>query len=188
MTLQVLYIKHMVCPRCIEAVETALQALGIAVVEMRLGKVTVKPTAVPVSTIAATLERSGFELIRNDVDPLVLTIQQVVIDMVRGKERPAPDMRTSEFIAWKVGRSYRSITRAFSTQKGMTLERYIILHKLEYAKELLEYGEHTHSEIAYKLGYKTVHHLANQFRAATGKSMSAYRDDRDFDRTPINEL
>jgi AraC-like DNA-binding protein len=59
--------------------------------------------------------------------------------------------------------------------KGITIQQFIIVNKIERVKELLLYDELNLSEISYKLHYSSVAHLSNQFKKVTGLSPSFYK-------------
>jgi AraC-like DNA-binding protein len=76
----------------------------------------------------------------------------------------------------------------FSEVKGITIQQFIIVHKIERVKELLFYDEMNLTEISYKLHYSSVAHLSNQFKKVTGLSPSAYKQLKHKHRTPIEEI
>ena len=76
----------------------------------------------------------------------------------------------------------------FSEVKGITIQQFIIVHKIERAKELLLYDELTLTEIAYKLHYSSVAHLSNQFKKVTGLTPSHFKLMKDKKRTPLEEV
>ena len=185
---EVLQIKNMVCSRCIDVVASTLSELGIPVVEVKLGAAIVKRHKVTPEVVEEALQKHGFELLRDSDELLVERMKQLVVGMVRGTELPDPGIRNSEYIAWKMGKSYGWLSRLFSSKHGITLERYIILQKIEYAKELIEYGELTYSQIAFQLRYKSTHHLSNQFKSITGMSMTEYKESGDFGRKSLDDI
>ena len=81
----------------------------------------------------------------------------------------------SNYLAEKLGYHYKYLSNVFSEVKGITIQQYIILHKIEKAKELLLYEQLNLTEISYKLQYSSVAHLSNQFKKITGLSPSFYK-------------
>lgn len=63
----------------------------------------------------------------------------------------------------------------FSEVNGVTIQQFIITHKIERAKELILYDELNITEIAQKLHYSSVAHLSNQFKKVTGLTPSFFK-------------
>jgi AraC-like DNA-binding protein len=72
--------------------------------------------------------------------------------------------------------------------KGITIQQFIIIHKIERVKELLVYDELNLTEISYKMHYSSVAHLSNQFKKVTGLTPSAYRQLKDKRRKSLEEI
>lgn len=170
-----LFVKNMVCPRCITVITAELQGLGVEFEIDRLGEITIfDHDKVGMEAIKQVLGKHDFELIQDKDELLVEQVKLTVIDLIQ--DRTATNLRNSDYIAGKVGKSYSSLSKAFSKREGVTIEKHIILQKIEKVKELLEYGEMNLSEIAMKLGYSSVHHLSSQFKAVTGVSVNTYKE------------
>jgi AraC-like DNA-binding protein len=86
-----------------------------------------------------------------------------------------PKINYSEYISKKLGYDYTYLSNVFSEVKGINIQQYLIIHKIERVKELLLYDELTLTEIAYKLQYSSIAHLSNQFKKITGLSPSFYK-------------
>lgn len=86
-----------------------------------------------------------------------------------------PNVNYSEFISKKLNLDYTYLSNLFSEVKGITIQQYIIINKIERVKELLLYDELNLTEISYKLHYSSVAHLSNQFKKITGVSPSFYK-------------
>ena len=175
----ILYIKNMVCNRCIKVVKDELTKLKVNVRNISLGEVeTVLPmNKLPLTTIREALERNGFELIENKKAKVVEKIKNFIIKTIYEKETLlGENVKFSTLLEKELGLEYHYLSNLFSSQESITIEQYIILQKIERAKELLKYGELTLSEIAYKLGYSSVQHLSNQFRKVTGFSASQFKN------------
>ena len=171
-------IKNMVCNRCIKVVKEELEKLGLDVRSILLGEVIVngKHDELPVDKIRTVLEENGFELIEDKKAKTIEQIKLVILDLVRrDDEKQHFDEKYSEYIVEKIGMDYHYLSNLFSSVENITIEQFIILQKIERAKELLKYGELTLSEIAYKLGYSSVQHLSNQFKKITGLTASQFK-------------
>jgi AraC family transcriptional regulator len=97
-------------------------------------------------------------------------------------------VRNSDYLVERFGMSYPYISSLFSKHQNTTLEKFIIVHKIEKVKELIEYGELTLSEIAYMMGYSSVQYLSTQFRSVTGVSVTEYKAHPYAERKPIEKL
>lgn len=105
--------------------------------------------------------------------PFVDQIKAAISDMINNEES-TPTLKTSTYLEKKLLKSYSSISRSFKEETYMSIENYIILQKLERAKELIMSDLYTLTEIAHKLNYSSVAHLSNQFKKATGLSASSF--------------
>ncbi len=186
-----LIIKNMVCNRCIKVVHEELEKIGLDVRSVLLGEVIVggKIQTLPFDKIKKALEENGFELIE---DKKARTIEQIklrVLELVRNDAEENPlTMNYSEYLVKKLGMDYHYLSTLFSSVENITIEQYIILQKIERAKELLKYGELTLSEIAYKLGYSSVQHLSNQFKKVTGLTASQFKNMTENTRKPLDNI
>ena len=184
-----LHIKNMVCDRCIQVVKEELNKLHVPILDIKLGEVT---TANPLSKeqteqIRKALENRGFELLEDQAGRLIEKIKTTVITSVRDPHKRAKT-NFSQYLQEEIGRDYGYLTTLFSSVENITIERYIILQKIEYAKELLIYDELTLSEIAFQLGYSSVQHLSGQFRKTTGMTPSQFKKLRKKIRKPLDKL
>jgi AraC family transcriptional regulator len=180
-------IKNMVCPRCVTVISSELERLGVQFEINRLGEITVfDHDQVDMEAVKQVLEKHDFELIQDKDELLVEQVKLAVIDLAQG--RATTSLRNSDYIADRVGQSYSSLSKTFSRREGVTIEKYLILQKIEKAKELLEYGEKNLSQIAMKLGYSSVHHLSSQFKSVTGKTVNEYKNAEDKQRNPIGNV
>jgi len=185
-----LHIKNMVCDRCEMVIETALTALGLEVDHVQLGKAEVtrkgeKPT---LKEIEKELERFNFGLIQDEESILAEKVKIVLIEWVESGNLETDDTSLSDYLAKNLAKSYANISRVFSKKEEITIEKYFIRLKIEKAKELVEYGNQSFSEIAYQLGYKNLQHLSRQFKQITGMSMSEYQKLQNPERTSLDKI
>ena len=99
-----------------------------------------------------------------------------------------PKVNYSEYISEKLGYDYTYLANTFSEVKGITIQQFIINHKIEKVKELLLYDELNLTEISYKLHYSSVAHLSNQFKKVTGLSPSFYKQLRQKRKNNLENL
>jgi AraC-like DNA-binding protein len=185
-----LHIKNMVCDRCEMVIETALTALGLEVDHVQLGKaeVTRKSDKPSMHEIEKELERFNFGLIRDDESVVVEKVKTTLIKWVDSGELESDETSLSDHLAKNLTKSYATISRVFSRKEEITIEKYFIRLKIEKAKELVEYGNQSFSEVAYQLGYKNLQHLSRQFKEITGMSMSDYQKLQDSDRKSLDKI
>lgn len=185
-----LYIKNMVCQRCIRVVKEDLAKLDFKVLEAELGRVQIEGSLSDEQSIEIDklLQKSGFERLHDPQDRIIEAIKTLVIGHIRGTHKKPLHSNFSTFLGEELGISYYSISKLFSRRENMTLERYIILQKVERVKELLLYDEKRLKEIASDLGYSSVAHLSGQFKKITGLSPTAYKIQMQPKRFPLDQI
>ncbi len=186
-----LYVKNMVCDRCIRVVRDELTKMKLDVRSVSLGEVIVAGAAqeLPMERIKSVLYQNGFELI---ADRKARTIEQMKLAMIKlvreDHDTLERKLKISEYLSKELRLDYHYLSTLFSSVENVTIEQYIILQRIERVKELLKYGELTLSEIAYKLGYSSVQHLSNQFKAITGFTPTRFRSLTGQSRKPIDRV
>ncbi len=191
MNKNMLYIKNMVCPRCIKVVQEELEKLGVTVLSIVLGEVeTAEPRdELPLQIISEVLKENGFELIEDSKSKVIEQIKNEIISAIQQYEKIDLDgINFSKYLSDRLIKDYNYLSSLFSKTEGITIEHYIILQKTEKAKELLKYGEYTLSEIAYQLGYSSVQHLSRQFKNVTGMTASMFKTNINNLRKPIDSI
>ncbi|HXB40768.1 MAG TPA: AraC family transcriptional regulator [Bacteroidia bacterium] len=184
-----LYIKYMVSTRCIMAVKEELKKLGLHFIVVDLGEVEIMEeiSSEVREQLRAALFSSGLGLMDDKKAMLIEKIKNVITEMIHHTEEQ-PKMNYSDFISEKLSYDYTYLSNLFSEVKGITIQQFIIVHKIERAKELLLYDELNLTEISYKLHYSSVAHLSNQFKKVTGLSPSHFKQLKDKRRTPLEEI
>ena len=184
-----IYIKNMVCDRCIATVKKDLDDLGIGYSRIDLG--TVELTGILEDTrkkqLDSILTEQGFELLEDKNSRLIESIKNEVLNLVRHPESRG-NVNYSQIISDKLLHDYNSLSSLFSSVEGITIEKYIILQKIEWVKELLFYDELNLNEIADKLDYSSVQHLSSQFKKVTGMTPTEYRKLGEKPRNPLDRL
>ncbi|CAL1516876.1 AraC family transcriptional regulator [Chitinophaga sp. MM2321] len=185
-----LFIKNMVCPRCIKVVRSVLEAAQLTVKDIQLGNVTVagKLTDEQLQTVAIALEAEGFLMIDDKKQQLVAAIKNIVVETVHYSELDELKENFSTLLAGKLQKDYHYLSNLFSELEGSTIEQYIIQQKIERVKELLDYNELSLSEIGYKMGYSSVAHLSGQFKKVTGLTPSQFKQLKTPKRIPLDKL
>lgn len=183
-------IKNMVCPRCISAVRNELENLDIEYLSVGLGEIILKEelNETKANTLKYALEKIGFELLEDRKTKIVEKIKNFIIEMVHHQEDPERMGHLIEQLPGIIGSSYSSISKLFSETEGLSIERFLILQKIEKAKEFLIYDELSIKEIAFSLNYSNSQHFSNQFKSITGMSPIAFKKNRNPGRKPIDQV
>jgi AraC-like DNA-binding protein len=167
----------MVSIRCKMVVKAELDKLGLHYGSIDLGEVAIDEdiTATEYDQLKTALLQSGLELMYDKNAMLIEKIKAVIIEMVHYADE-LPDMKKSEYIGKKLNHSYTKLSSIFSEATGITIEQYIIIHKVEKIKELLLYDELNLIQISNKLQYSSVSHLSSQFKKITGLSPTYFKE------------
>jgi AraC-like DNA-binding protein len=184
-----LYIKYMVSIRCKMVVKDALEKLGLHYVILDLGTVEVMKdlTEVEREKLRKMLLLSGLELMDDKKAMLIEKIKNVIIEMVHYTDE-LPKVNYSDYISEKLGLDYTHISKIFSEVKGITIEQFIIAHKIERVKELLLYDELNLTQISYIMNYSSVSHLSKQFKKVTGLTPSFFKQLKDKKRIALENV
>lgn len=179
----------MVSNRCKMAVKEELKKLGLHFIVVDLGEVDVMETISMEqrNQLKIGLLNSGFELMDDKKSMLIEKIKNVIIEMVHHSDEIIK-VNFSNYLSDKLNHDYTYLSNLFSEVQGTTIEHFIISHKTERVKELIIYGEHNITEIAWKMGYSSVAHLSSQFKKVTGLSPSHFKNLKDKRRCPIEEV
>lgn len=166
----------MVSIRCKMVVKAALESLALKHGTVDLGEVDVLDPISPeqLEQLRSILFHTGLELMDDKKAVLIERIKAVIIEMVHYADE-LPQLKNSEYISQKLHHNYTYLANLFSETTGITIEQFIIAHKIEKVKELLLYDELNLTEISYKLNYSSVSHLSNQFKKITGLTPSYYK-------------
>ena len=185
-----LYIKNMVCNRCIMVVRQQLDNLGIEYKNIQLGHVELsnKLTQEQTGKLKDLLLSAGFELLDDKKAKTVEKIKNVIVSLIQGHDEEDFNRKLSAMLQEKLNMDYHYLTSLFSSIEGITIEKYAILQRIEKVKELLMYDELNLSEISFKLGYSSVQHLSQQFKKVTGLTPSEFKQLKENRRKPLDKL
>jgi AraC-like DNA-binding protein len=175
-----IYIKYMVSLRCKILVQNELESLGIKYKEVELGCINLyEPLTINLlASLQTNLLKSGLELLDDKKTILIEKIKNVIIELIHYSDK-LPLVNFSDHLNEKLGYDYTYLSNIFSEVKGITIQQFIILHKIEKVKELLLYDQLNLTEISYKLHYSSVAHLSNQFKKSTGITPSFFKKIRE---------
>lgn len=188
-----LYIKNMVCNRCIMVVNQELLKHGLHPKKISLGEVVIEENVLDEaqqSKLDSSLLDLGFERIGDKKARLIEAIKNKIIEMVHYSGQVDRKFNWSSVLADELHYEYNYLSNLFSSIEGITLEQYVIRQKIERAKELLFYDELSLGEIADRLGYSSAAHLSGQFKKITGMTPSELKKSRDIDllRKPLDNI
>ena len=184
-----LFMKNMVCDRCVLVVAGELKKIGINAQKITLGEVTLEKelTADQKEQLHQALLDLGFEPIDSKKGRIIEKIKTVIINMVHHSDH---DEKTnlSDLLSKALHHDYNYLSNLFSEVEGITIEKYFIAQKIEKVKELLVYDELSLSEIALRMNYSSVAYLSNQFKKVTGLTPSHFRQIREEKRKPLDKV
>ena len=184
-----LYIKYMVSNRCKLAVKDELEKLDIHFIAIDLGMVEIAENISNEKKILFDngLHTSGLELIDDKKVILIERIKTTIIQMIHYSDVMVK-INFSDYLSEKLNYNYTYLANLFSETQGITIEQFIISHKIERIKELMLYDELNITEIAWKMHYSSVAHLSSQFKKVTGLSPSHFKQLKDKRRNPIENI
>jgi len=184
-----LHIKYMVSNRCKMVVKEELKKLGLHFIVVDLGEVEVMEdlTDEQRQQLKNALQESGLELMEDKKSILIEKIKTTIIEMVHYADE-LPHVNISDYLSQKLNHGAAYLANLFSEVQGITIQQFIISHKIERVKELIMYGELNLTEIAWKMNYSSVAHLSNQFKKVTGLTPTHFKNLKNRRRHPIEEI
>lgn len=178
----------MVSLTCKMIVKKELKKLGLHYIIVGLGEAEIMETISDeqIVLLKSSLHHWGLELMDDKRAILIERIKDLIIEMVYSDE--PMKIKMSNYLSEQLHHNYTALSNLFSEVQGMTIEHFIIIHKVERIKELIIYGELSISEIAWKMNYSSLAHLSNQFKKVTGLSPLHFKELKDKRRSPIDEI
>jgi len=185
-----IHIKNMLSRCCLKVIRDEFGRNDIEVKNIRLGEAIISfdKHEMNLDKISILLKEMKFELVISREAKIINKIKTVVIELIHHLNNVDSIVRKSDYLVEMLGMSYQQLSKIFSKHEPITLERYIILNKIERIKELLMYDEYTLSEIAYMMDYSSVQYLSNQFKKETGFSVSEYKKSEMNLKRPLEDL
>ena len=177
MNQQTIFLKGMVCNRCLMTVKTELQEMGYTPAKLLLGEVSyISNEAYNPAALEERLTSLGFSLLE---DKNVKTTKEVkkLLEKVYSGDFDFPDhFRFPNFIKQQFKKDYDAISDAFIATEKKTIEQYIIDLRINKIKECLVYTNLTLADIAFKLNFNSIAHLSAQFKQQTGLTPSFFKN------------
>lgn len=173
-----LFIKGMVCNRCIMVIEDLLKRSGLVVRNASLGEVTVMNLNkdFDVADLSAKLSALGFTLLEDKKVAVINKLKGLVAEVYSGTYDFPDKFRFSDLVIQHLHKDYDSVSSLFSLVERKTIERYILDYRIERVKEFLVYTTYTLSEIAIRLNFSSIAHLSRQFKQFTGLTPSHFKE------------
>lgn len=184
-----LHVKNMVCNRCKMVVKTELEKMGLKVLAVELGEVTLDKEMTENERLVADglLKKLGFSIIDDKKSQIIVKIKTLIVELVHQYNNELK-INLSDYLCSHFSHDYNYLSTLFSVVEGTTIEKYYIAQKIEKVKELLRYDELTLSEIAWQLNYSSVAHLSKQFKKATGLTPGFFKNIKSNRRKPLDEV
>ncbi|HLV39590.1 AraC family transcriptional regulator [Xanthomarina sp.] len=172
MTLFVKYNFDLVCKTLLTE---KLEALGVSYTLGSIGEIHIDKTLTEekLEIISTSLTKYGIDILTNPKATMVERIKNSIDEFLRDKDLRA--VKFSTYLADKLHYSYPHLSTVFSENTYTSIENYIILKKVDVAKELMCTTNLTLTEIAFQLDYSSVAHLSGQFKKTTGLTPSAFQ-------------
>ena len=183
------FIKNMTTVPSQKQVKSIVENLGLQLVSIDVGEIEVGEMLSDrqYEKLKDNLQQNDFDLISGKENILTEKIKNVIIEMIHYSDE-LPVIKYSNYISSKLKTNYTYLSKIFSKVKKVTIEHFIILHKIERVKQLLLYTELTLSEIAWKLHYSSTAHLSAQFKKITGITPSLFKKLKYKDLAPLESL
>lgn len=182
----------MVSNPCKMMVKEELKKLGLHYIVVDLGEVDILEdiSEEQRNQLKIDLSQLGLELLDDKRIVLIEKIKNIIIEMILNSDETIK-IKFSNFLSEKLHYNYTYLANLFSEVQGISIQQFMILHKIERIKELMFYDELNLKEIAYRLNYSSVAHLSNQFKKVTGLSPGHFKQLKqlkDKMRSPIEEV
>lgn len=187
---ETLMIRNMVSNCCVVLLRERLEDAGIIVNQVQLGQVNISYATANHNhdSVAELLSEIGLDIIEGREMVMVEKTKQAVIELIHHMNNVDSVVRKSDYLVEKLGYSYQYLSKTFSAHESVTLERYIILQKIERIKQLIDNDEFTLSEIAFMMDYSSVQYLSNQFHKTTEMTVSEYKASDRSSKKSIDKL
>lgn len=172
-----LFVSNMVCHCCLKLICYELKNINVDVISIQLGRIEIKynESETDLNNIEKVLNDNGFKIITDRELKLLEQIKIAVIELIHYYNNSNSILRNSDYLVEKLGISYAQMAKIFSKYEQTTLEKFIIAHKIEKVKQLIEEGELTLSEIAFMMGYSSTQYLSTQFKTIVGCTFSEFK-------------
>jgi AraC-like DNA-binding protein len=185
-----LYLKYDYNTVCKALLKELLNRLQIQHSIRSLGEleITEKLSEQKLANLKMTLNQYGVKILD---DPKTAVVERIKYNIDKMLEDDKVREKLSVYLAGQMHYSYAHLSRIFSETTFTSIETFVILRKVERAKELMATTDLTLTEIAYRLHYSSVAHLSGQFKKTTGLTATVFqkilekRKTRRFEPEPL---
>lgn len=191
MSIQKFRLKNMLSKSCVKLIQLSFdKVIGVEVRRIQMGEVELEANdkKISISQLETHFNNLGFSIVLDPDSATVEKIKLAAVELIHFAFNTNSLIRNSDYISEKVQLPYDKLSKLFSRVTNTTLEKYIILLKIEKAKELISNEEFSLSEISFMLGYSSVQYLSNQFKKITGITVSEFKENPDRYRKPLEDL
>ena len=173
MTLHFKFDAHLACKAILRE---HLERLGVTYEIPSMAEVVIKNSlsADQQNQLTEELKKYGIEMVTNQKNMLIQKIKDTITEMVYSEDK-LPSIKISAYLSEKLNHSSGYLSNVFSEVTYSSIENFIILQKIERAKQLIIAQQLSLTEIAYNLNYSSVAHLSNQFKQTTGITPTAFQ-------------
>jgi AraC-like DNA-binding protein len=171
-----LHIKYDINVACKIIMQEQLDKLKVPYEITGLGEIEIRKTisSNQYNELEMSIKKYGIEIISNTKNALVQKIKDTIVEMVYLGDK-LPNSKISAYIADKLNHSYGYLSNLFSEVTHSSIASFIILQKIERAKQLIIEDKLTLTEVAWQLNYSSVAHLSNQFKKTTGLTPTVFQ-------------
>jgi len=158
-------------------VEIELERLGFHCRSIEIGRADIieAVTFEDVLLIRTAFQRSGLELLENKKGVLVDKIKSAVIELIHDSNKQRK-LKFSNYLVSSLNHDYTYLANVFSEMESTTIEQFIILTRIQTAKDMIAHSDLNLTEISWKLNYSSVAHLSTQFKKITGVTPSHFKN------------
>lgn len=171
----VINVKYDINITCRVVLEEQLDKLDMPYTINDIGEVEIhgNPSTEMLGKLIYNLNRYGIHILRDKKTALVQRIKNTIDEMLQDDRVRL--YKVSTYLANQLDYSYSYLSNLFSEVTYTSIENFVILRKVDHAKELMANHNLTLTEIAYRLNYSSVAHLSNQFKKTTGLTPTTFQ-------------
>ncbi len=161
---------------CKVILEEHLESLGVPYRITGIGEIQFEEQVPPdqFEKFASSIKRYGLEIIDDPKNAMVQKIKDVITEMVYKNDK-LPESKISAYLAKRMNLSYGYLSKIFSEVTYTSIENFMILQRIERAKQLIIEDKLTCTEVAWKMNYSSVAHLSYQFKKTTGLTPTVFQ-------------
>tara|TARA_R110002050_G_scaffold33007_2_gene84463 strand:+ start:51767 stop:52348 length:582 start_codon:yes stop_codon:yes gene_type:complete len=185
------YLNNMIGKSCIKLVRLFFSRMAnVEILSIDLGEVSLEyeDTEVTKSVLIKWLDELGFTIVLDPNVEIAERTKIAAVELIYESLNSNSLVRNSDYISERLQLPYDKISRVFSQVTGVTLAKYIILLKMEKAKDLLIGNAYTVSEISYMMDYSSVQYFSNQFKHHVGVTISTFKESPQMYRKSLESL